>query len=359
MNPIIQINGQTLNYSSLRDKANNSANGWERDLYQFAAWLTENDDTPMLFYTSGSTSTPKSIFFTKHEVWQSAMRTIRYFHLRHDQQFLLCLPAAYVAGRMMIARAWACGANLITVKPTLNPLKSILLPSKIDFAAFTPPQIDAAIKEGCQSDLERINTIIVGGSPVNEELQLKLLDMPNNIYLTYGMTETLTHVAVKKLSKSKNNFYEAISPDIYFSTDAENSLIVHVNNKILHTSDTVKLLNPQSFIWLGRADHVINSGGLKIHPEHLEAIIIKAGILNQERFYVSSVADSQWGERPCIISLDDISTNQLNAINRLLDKHHQIEKTIRVNSFDYTPTRKLIRKKYTDYLEKNTREIKD
>lgn len=348
MNATIQINGQTLNYSSLRDRANTSPHHWERDIYQFAAWLTGNDDTPIIFNTSGSTGSPKSIFFSKHEVWQSAMRTIRYFHLQNEQQFFLCLPAAFVAGRMMIARAWACGANLITVKPALNPLKCNLVPSKIDFAAFTPPQIDAIIKEGYKPKLEKINTIIIGGGIVNTELQAILLNMPNNIYQTYGMTETLTHVAVKKLSGLQHDFYESVSSDIYFSTDTENSLIVHVNNKKLHTTDTVKLLNPQTFIWLGRADHVINSGGLKIHPEQIEATIIKAQLLKETRFYVSSVADSLWGERPCIISLDDISANQLKAINHLLDKHHQIKKVIRVNSFDYTPTGKLVRKKLTN-----------
>lgn len=347
MNDTIQINGEILNYSSLRDKENTTSNAWEREIYQFAAWLTANDETPMIFNTSGSTGTPKSILFSKRDVLESAMRTIRYFHLRCDQQFFLCLPAAFVAGRMMIARAWASGANLIAVKPSLNPLNCIELPSKVDFAAFTPPQIEAAIKEGYKSELEKINTIIIGGGVTNKSLQSLLLGMSNNIYQTYGMTESLTHVAVKKLSHPQDDYYQSVSSDIYFSTGPENSLIVHVNNKKLYTTDQVQLLSPQSFIWLGRKDHVINSGGLKIHPEQIEATIIKAGILNETRFYVSAADDAQWGERPCLISLDDISDDQLKAINQILEKHHQIKKAIRVKGFEYTPTGKLIRKKYT------------
>lgn len=347
MNATIQINGQHLNYSSLRDKENTTPNAWEREIYQFAAWLTGDDETPMIFNTSGSTGTPKSIVFSKQEVLESAMRTTRYFHLHSDQQFFLCLPAAFVSGRMMIARAWACGANLILVKPTLNPFKNNQAFGKIDFAAFTPPQIAEAIKEGNKTDLEKIKTIIIGGGDINISLQSILLDMSNNIYQTYGMTESLTHVAVKRISRPADDYYQSVSSDIYFSTGAENSLIVHVNNKKLFTTDQVRLLNPQSFIWLGRADHVINSGGLKIHPEQIEIVIIKAGILNENRFYVSSVTDTQWGERPCLISLDDISADQLKAINQILEKHHQIKKVIRVKEFEYTPTGKLIRKKYT------------
>jgi O-succinylbenzoic acid--CoA ligase len=116
----------------------------------------------------------------------------------------------------------------------------------------------------------------------------------------------------------------------------------------LFTNDQVKLLSPQSFIWLGRKDHVINSGGLKIHPEQIEASIIKAGILNENRFYVSACQDDQWGERPCLISLDEISQDQFNAINQILEKHHQIKSVIQVKEFKYTPSGKLIRKKYTD-----------
>ncbi len=348
MNATIQINGQTLNYSSLCDKANTTPNDWEREIYQFAGWLTANDDSPMSFTTSGSTGTPKNIFFSRQEIFDSALRTIRFFHLHNDQQFFLCLPAAFVAGRMMIARAWACGANLITVMPSLNPFKTSILPNKIDFAAFTPPQIDAAIKDGYKSELEKINTIIIGGGAINIELYSILLGMPNNIYQTYGMTESLTHVAVKRISWPQDAYYQSISSDIYFSTDPENSLIIHVNNKKLFTTDQVKLLSPHSFIWLGRTDHVINSGGIKIHPEQIETTLIKASILNETRFYVSAVYDSQWGERPCLVTLDDISEDQLKAINQILEKHHQIKKVIRVKEFQYTPTGKLIRKKQTD-----------
>jgi O-succinylbenzoic acid--CoA ligase len=348
MNDTIQINGQILNYSSLRNKENSTPNAWEREIYQFAAWLTANDNTPMIFNTSGSTGTPKSILFSRKQVFESAQRTIRFFHLHNEQQFFLCLPATYVAGRMMIARAWASGANLITAMPSLNPFKNFLCPSKIDFAAFTPAQINAIIKEGYQSELEKIDTIIIGGSSVNIHLQSILLDMPNKIYQTYGMTESLTHVAIKKLSYPQDDCYRSISPDIYFSTSQENTLIVHVNNMKLFTNDQVKLLSPQSFIWLGRKDHVINSGGLKIHPEQIEASIIKAGILNENRFYVSACRDDQWGERPCLISLDEISQDQFNAINQILEKHHQIKSVIQVKEFKYTPSGKLIRKKYTD-----------
>lgn len=346
MNHTLRINGEVLNHSELLLKEKNATNDWEREIYHFAAWLTGKDDARMPFKTSGSTGAPKIIEFTKKEVLESAMRTIKFFNLHANQRFLLCLPAAFVAGRMMIARAWACGADLYMVAPSTQPLSAIAPEVKIHFAAFTPPQLEKSLFTNKQSILSNIDTIIIGGGIVNNELNEKLLGLTNNIYQTYGMTETLTHVAVKKLNAPADIFYHSISEDIWFSTSPDESLIVHVNNLEIKTTDRVKLINSHTFEWLGRNDFVINSGGLKIQPEQLEATIIQNGLLKENRFYITAIKDHEWGERPCLITLDLISEEQLQRINQHLEKHHQIKNTIQISAFDYTPTGKLIRKKF-------------
>lgn len=346
MNQTLRINGEVLNHSELLLKEKNASSDWEREIYHFAAWLTEKEDTRITFKTSGSTGTPNIIEFSKKEVLESAMRTIKFFNLHANQRFLLCLPAAFVAGRMMIARAWACGADLYIVAPSTLPLNAISPDVKIHFAAFTPPQLEKALSSNEQFKLSNIDTIIIGGGIVNNELKEKLLDLPNIIYQTYGMTETLTHVAVKKLNAPADYFYHSISKEIWFSTSMDESLIVYVNNLEIKTTDRVRLINSHTFEWLGRNDFVINSGGLKIHPEQLEATIIQTGILKENRFYITAIKDQEWGERPCIVTLDLISEDQLQLINQHLEKHHQIKKSIQISAFDYTPTGKLIRRKF-------------
>ncbi len=346
MNKTLRINGEVLNHSELLLKEKNATSNWEKEIYHFAAWLTGQDESPMTFKTSGSTGVPKTIKFSKKEVFDSAIRTIKFFNLHRDQRFLLCLPAAFVAGRMMIARAWVCGADLYTVPPSNHPLSAVSPEVKIHFAAFTPPQLEKSLFSNKQSILSNIDTIIIGGGIVNIELKQKLLDLTNNFYQTYGMTETLTHVAVKKLNAPADNFYHSISEEIWFSTSPDLSLIVHVNNMEIKTNDQVRLINSKTFEWLGRNDFVINSGGLKIHPEQLEEIILQTGILKENHFYITGIKDTEWGERPCLVSLDLISEEQLQAINKHLGKHHQIKKTILLSTFDYTPTGKLIRKKF-------------
>ncbi|MCX7743715.1 MAG: AMP-binding protein [Flavobacteriales bacterium] len=346
MNQTLRINGEVLNHSELLKKEEIAENNWEKEIYHFAAWLTGNDDTPILFKTSGSTGMPKNIEFTKKNVFDAAWRTIKYFNLRYNQRFLLCLPAAFVAGRMMIARAWACGADLLIVAPSMQPLSTLPPDCKIHFAAFTPPQLEKILYSKNKLLLRNIDTIIIGGGVVKKELNDLLLDMPNNIYQTYGMTETLSHVAVKKLNAPADNYYHSVSEEIRFSTSPDQSLIVHVNNQEIKTTDQVRLINSKSFEWLGRNDFVINSGGLKIHPEQLEATLIKLGILKENRFYVTAAKDQEWGERPCLVTLDLISDDELQLINHHLQKHHQIKKIIHVSAFDYTPTGKLIRKKF-------------
>lgn len=346
MNQTFRINGEVLSHSELLFKEKNATSDWEREVYHFAAWLTGDDNTRMPFKTSGSTGTPKIIEFSKKEVLESAMRTIKFFNLHANQRFLLCLPPAFVAGRMMIARAWACGADLYIVAPSTLPLSAISPEVKIHFAAFTPPQLEKSLFSNKQSILSNIDTIIIGGGIVNDELKEKLLGLTNNIYQTYGMTETLTHVAVKKLNGAADDFYHSICEEIWFSTSPDESLIVHVNNLEIKTNDQVRLINSHTFEWLGRNDFVINSGGLKIHPEQLEAKIIQTGILKENRFYITAIKDHKWGERPCLVTLDLISEEQLQRINQHLEKLHQIKKIIQLSVFDYTPTGKLIRKKF-------------
>jgi O-succinylbenzoic acid--CoA ligase len=253
-------------------------------------WL--NDSNTITVKTSGTTGTPKMQTFTRHQLIASAKLTGDYFELSPGQSVLMCLPANFIAGKMMLIRAMVLGLDLHFVEPISTPIP---YEREFDFAAMVPMQLQASLKQ-----LHQIDQLIVGGAPVSQDLILEISDVPTNIYETYGMTETLTHVAVKKLNHTLSGFAEETFkalPGIEFETDARSCLVVTASHLDLHkwvTNDVVELLSNKEFSWRGRIDHVINSGGIKVHPEYVEAVLRDAF---QCEVIVVGVPDPQLGER--------------------------------------------------------------
>jgi len=253
-------------------------------------WL--NDSNTITVKTSGTTGTPKLQTFTRQQLVASAKLTGDYFELSPGQSVLMCLPANYIAGKMMIVRAMVLGLDLHFVAPISTPIP---YEREFDFTAMVPMQLEASVKQ-----LDQIDQLIVGGAPVSQELIREISEVRTNIYETYGMTETLTHVAVKKLNHTLSGFAEetfTALPGIEFETDARSCLVVTASHLDLHkwvTNDVVTLLNNKEFSWKGRIDHVINSGAVKVHPEYVEAILRDAF---QCEVVVIGVPDPQLGER--------------------------------------------------------------
>ncbi len=253
-------------------------------------WLSDSDT--IMVKTSGTTGSPKMQTFTRHQLLASAKLTGDYFELSPGQSVLMCLPGGYIAGKMMLVRAMALGLDLHFVEPTSSPIP---YERHFDFAAMVPIQLQASIKQ-----LDQIDQLIVGGAPVSQELIRDIANVPASIYETYGMTETLTHVAVKKLNHTLSGLPEETFkalPGIEFETDARSCLVVTAAHLDLHkwvTNDVVTLLNNKEFSWRGRFDHVINSGAVKVHPEHVESILKDAF---KCEVIVTGIPDAQLGER--------------------------------------------------------------
>jgi O-succinylbenzoic acid--CoA ligase len=176
--------------------------------------LTGNDPAPVLRFmqeweneseeigvtTSGSTGTPKKMAIPKASMIESAVQTVSFFGIRSTDHLLLCLPVDFIAGKMMIVRAVVSGASLVYLEPAVNPLLSLNSAVKIDFAAFTPQQVAAILNDAHTRGIFRqIKTVIIGGGEIPYPLEKKLATLPNAIYATYGMTETITHIAVRKI----------------------------------------------------------------------------------------------------------------------------------------------------------------
>ena len=252
------------------------------------------DDSPVMkLYTSGTTASPKKIIFQKHNMALGAQLTAQHFNMFSNTQALCCLPAEYIAGKMMIIRAIVNEWDLFIQAPSSCPLHPNLPP--IDFAALTPMQMAKSI-ENTEVIAQRINTIILGGAPVGKHLKQRLQHYPNRLYETYGMTETITHIATRKINGEDRSEHFTCLPGVRYQWDERKCLTIeadHLPEKVI-TNDRVEPVDFESFELLGRIDHVVNSGGVKIHPEQLED---QLGDWFDVAFYFSGRSDEELGEK--------------------------------------------------------------
>ena len=239
---------------------------WKMDVYRFILDFI-SDSAYILQQTSGSTGTPKTIQLSKQAILKSAENTIEFFNLGENQKAVLCLPGKYIAGKMMIVRAFLAEMNLILIEPASLPDFSNL--GKIDFCAMVPMQAAKLLEQNKWPD---IKALILGGSETNPELAEKLQSVETEVFETYGMAETCSHIALKRINGKNPEEYFTTLPGIKISLDNRDCLEIEaafLNEKII-TNDIVELVSENNFNWIGRFDTIINSGGIKIQPEILE-----------------------------------------------------------------------------------------
>lgn len=309
----------------------------ERAIAKFIVkWF--NDKSYVKVKTSGSTGTPKTIKLLKAQMVQSAFATGVYFKMGADNTALLCLSAKYIAGKMMLVRALTMGWDLHVVAPEKDAITQY--DNEYDFAAMVPYQVYHTLNE-----LDKIKRLIIGGGIIAPDLEAKLQSKCTEVFATYGMTETITHVAVRRVNGAgKTNVYSAL-PNVNFSQDTRDCLVVHApnlaNSEII-TNDIVTLHSPTSFEWLGRYDNVINSGGVKMFPEKIEQQlrdVIKVP------FIISSLKDDALGEQLILVlELEDpkLAANYRLVISKL-EAYQRPKKIYTLSKFPITETGKIKR----------------
>lgn len=287
-----------------------SDNEFEQQLGKFIMeWFDENDFIELS--TSGTTGTPKMIQLKKNAMVNSAIATGSFFNLKSNCKALHCLPAQYIAGKMMLVRALVLGWDLEMVQPSSHPLDGNT--KQYDFAAMVPLQVENSLE-----NLHQIQTIIIGGAKLNTDLADRLKEIPVGVFETYGMTETITHIAAKKVQES----VFSVLPGITIATDERNCLIIeapHLSNDKIVTNDVVKIVNENQFVWLGRFDNVINSGGVKLFPERIEEKLF--GEI-PHRFFVIGKEDALLGEKLVIV----IEGPPYEVSDRIFDRLDKYEK---------------------------------
>lgn len=289
--------------------------------------------------SSGSTGKPKQVEIDKKAMRSSAQMTGEFFKFSEGQTALLCISPAYIGGKMMIVRSIEFDLNLYATDVSSTPLKNLNKP--INFAAMVPLQVSETLKHH-HHKLNLIENLIIGGAPVSKKLEASLQHVKCKAYSTYGMTETISHIALKRLN-NKNEYFNAIGETTFDTKDG--CLVIkapdlHIEEIV--TTDIVELLSPTQFKWLGRSDFTINSGGVKIQPELVEEKLDT--LIPKDSFIISSLPDEKLGQRVILIASHEMKplTDQ-NKIKRLLHKYENPKEIYFVDELATTSSGKIDR----------------
>lgn len=314
---------------------------WETAFYRFIReWL--NDKKHLMVKTSGSTGKPRNTKVSKSAMLRSAFNTLGFFGLTPGQSALLCLSCNFIAGKMMVVRALAGGLNLVPVPVTGTPLSNI--EKRIDFAAMTPLQMSNELNASPRRT-RYLKTVILGGSPTGKELNQKLQNEPFQAWETYGMTETLSHIAVRPINGPGTNAFFTPLENVTLDTSNRGCLIIDavgITNGPLETNDLVEFNERQEFRVKGRIDNIINTGGVKVSPEEIEARI--SDLIHQP-FFISSLPHPLLGRELVLVveQKPDNETTLLENIKMKLPSYHAPREIIIKNPFPRTETGKIKR----------------
>ncbi|RDI57420.1 AMP-binding protein [Flavobacterium glaciei] len=288
--------------------------------------------------TSGTTGTPKLIRVDKQAMVNSAIATGDFFDLKPGDKALHCLPTKFIAGKMMFVRSFILGLDIDFVAPSSHPM--LHNDSQYDFVAMVPLQAQNSLLE-----LKNVKKMIVGGVKMSKTLEKGLSKLKTKVYETYGMTETITHIAAKKIGE--NAF--SILPNIKISQDDRNCLVIDalkISEESIVTNDLVELVGDNQFVFLGRIDNVINSGGIKLIPEKIED---KLSDKINSRFFVTGKEDAVLGEKLVLVIEGEPQTLD-ESIFEDLDKYEKPKEVFYVAKFSETESGKIKRKEIVESI---------
>ncbi len=340
----IILNGKSYAKHNVRelDRIADAVDSWQRAIYDFLKnWF--DDSETIVVHTSGSTGKPKDIQLTKNAMRNSARMTNAFFGLNETSTALLCLPANYIAGKMMMVRAIEGKFNLITVEPKANPFEN--LQQAIDFTAITPYQLLHSLEEIKRLEIKKM---IVGGAKINSETAAAVQQFSTAIYETYGMTETYSHIALRAVNGHEKSDFFQILKGISIRKNENDCLCIkapHLLSDEISTNDIVELIDDEQFKIVGRFDNIINSGGIKINPETIEQKLEK---LISFPYFISSKPDNVLGNKVILVIQSSPLTPKfeaelIKAIDISLEKYERPKEIIYISQFCYSDTNKLLK----------------
>jgi O-succinylbenzoic acid--CoA ligase len=302
-----------------------------------------NNDSPFVHVqTSGSTGAPKPILVEKQRMLNSACITCDFLGLQPDNTALLCMSLDYIAGKMMVVRALERHLKLTTVEPSGHPLSGLM--ESIDFAAMVPMQVYNSMQVPEERErLMQIKHLIIGGGAIDDALAAALENFPNHVWSTYGMTETLSHIALRRLNGPDTSEWYTPFPSVKVCLNEDGCLVIdapQVCSERLVTNDIAELSYGR-FRILGRKDNVICSGGIKIQIETVERQL-RSHL--QTSFLITKRPDAKFGEE--MVLLTEGSIDKVRQVcEKYLSKYYQPKVYLHVDKIPLTETGKPARQK--------------
>lgn len=314
-----------------------------RDLYHFLAdWFSESPYITV--HTSGSTGTPKELTVRKEQMMQSAILTCSFLGLGKGDNALLCMPLQYIAGKMVVVRALVTGLRLILRTPSGHPLADVEEPLR--FAAMIPLQVYNSLQVPEERErLCKTEILIIGGGAINKELEDEIRKLSNTVYSTYGMTETLSHIALRKLNGPDASPAYTPFSSVKISVSSDETLVINaplVCDDTLVTNDIVRIHPNGTFTILGRKDNIINTGGVKVQIESVEEMLHSIISAN---FAITAVPHPKLGEAIVLLLDKTADTEGLSdKIASLLPKYQQPKYIRKADAIPQTGSGKTDRK---------------
>ena len=300
----------------------------------------QSDSPTLLVHTSGSTGKPKPMLVEKRRMEASARITCGFLGLRAGDTALLCMPLDFIAGKMVVVRSLVWGLRLMAVEPSGHPLKG--LTESPTFAAMVPMQVYNSLKVEEERRLLRdIKHLIIGGGAVNSDMAEELRGFPNAVWSTYGMTETLSHIALRRLSGAEaSEWYEPFD-GVGVTTSADGCLVIDapaVCAQPLVTNDIAEIApDGRRFRIRGRRDNVVCSGGLKLQIEEMEARLQPH--LNVP-YMISKRPDDKFGEAVVLLAVTDDMESVCEVCRKHMPRYEQPRYFLAVSELPMTPTGK-------------------
>ncbi len=343
----IRINNQYYTYGYIQSGRWRSSrlSAEVQEVFEFLEeWLS--DEPTVVTYSSGTTGSPKKMRLKKSVMRHSAQATGKYFHFEAGQKTLLALSPKYIAGKMMLVRAVEWQLELLVAPRSSSPLKD--LREDVDFVSLVPAQLGNTLRH--PEVLKHVKVILLGGAPLSATLEQRLQSITTSCFIGFGMTETMGHIALRRVNGEDRQKQFSCLPGVRVSVDKRECLLIEAPEYFaepLITNDVVTCFDDQHFEWLGRYDHIINSGGVKINPERVESSIapwLKC------RYYISSQPDEQWGNILVLVIESEpwqpvVQENLLKQLKAVLPPYHCPKKINFLSSFPETSSGKIIRMK--------------
>lgn len=336
-----------------------------------ADWRSQSPT--LLVHTSGSTGKPKPMLVEKQKMLNSARITCDFLGLRPGDTVILCMPLDYIAGKMVVVRAIERRLRLISVQPSGHPLADQKEAEYIDFSSANPvlqpitplpfgggawaeavvAMVPLQVYNSLQVPRERerlmsVRHLIIGGGAIDDRMARELKAFPNEVWSTYGMTETLSHIALRRLNGPGAGDWYTPFDSVTVSQSADGCLAIDaplVHDGVLKTNDRVEMREDpktgrRQFRVIGRKDNVIDSGGIKIQIEEVERALKP---FMARPFAITKAPDEKFGEIVVLLTEDtDLSEVQEACVNAL-PKYWQPRRYLHVDKIPMTETGKIAR----------------